>query len=202
MPQRILGLDIGAWSVKSVVLEDKFRGFRVVRASEVRVPDGEPDTLRQRQVEAIGALMAMDPEKVDATITSLAGGRTVVRNISLPYADTKKIDQTIAGELADVIPFDLDEANFDHVLVEKTADGGSVSMAVAARHQDIGDRIELFSDADIDPKHLLIDTLQLYNLYTHFVRDDASKAEEPTTPAGDASTFVAASAAAAPDAPD
>ena len=44
MPQRILGLDIGSYSVKGVLLEDSFRGFKVEAAKEVKIAAGTPET--------------------------------------------------------------------------------------------------------------------------------------------------------------
>ena len=58
MPQRILGLDIGAWSIKGVIAEDRFRSFEVTSVSEVVIASGEPETLLERRNAAIESLLA------------------------------------------------------------------------------------------------------------------------------------------------
>ncbi len=196
MPQRILGIDVGTWSVKGVILEDRFRGFRVVRVHEARIgesqaEEGEPDDRRARVVAAVEHLLAEEEEKVDATLAAMPGERSTVRFVALPYSDQKKIDLTMGGELADLLPFDVDEACHDHELINKSKDGGSLSVAAASQFEHVEDYLGVLQEAGADPKQLGLDALDLFNLYTHFLKDDASKAEEPAQPAADAGTFVA-----------
>ena len=199
MPQRILGLDVGTWSVKGVVLEDRFRTFRLLGCSEVRVAPGD-EPLAERQTEAIRELMAAEPEKVDAIVTGLPAERATVRFVNLPYADTRKVDQTIGGELADVVPFDIDESVSSHEILAKTDGGGSLSLAAIAPFASIEDFLATLSAGGADPRYLGVDTLHLFNLYTHFIKNDASKAESPGTPSVDAGTFIMPAIDGPPDA--
>lgn len=200
MPQRILGIDVGAWSVKGVILEDRFRGFRVVRVHEARIDDGDPEDRAARLSAAIEHLLAEETEKVDAMLAALPGEKASIRFVELPFSDPKKIELTMGGELADILPFDIDEACHDHELIEKTAAGGSVSIAASAMNEHVGAYLELLNAGGVDPKVLGVDALDLYNLYTHFLKDDSSKAEEPAQPATDADTFVAATSDGPPQA--
>ena len=52
MPQRLFGVDIGAYSVKGVLVEDSMRGFRVESVREERVADGPPETRKTRVMES------------------------------------------------------------------------------------------------------------------------------------------------------
>ncbi len=200
MPQRILGIDVGAWSAKSVLLEDRFRGFAILRAHEVPIAPGDPGSLRERQIEALRALITSEPERVDTYVASYPGERASVRWVKMPYADAKKVNQTIDGELADLLPFDVDDGVYDHAIVERPPDGSSVSLAAAAREDDVEDALAPYAEAEADPKFFGVDMLQLYNLYTHYVRDDASKPEGPVQPAPEAGTFIGPGPDAPPDA--
>ena len=180
MPQRILGLDIGSWSIKGVIAEDRFRSFTVTQVHEVIIPPGPPETLSERRTEAISALLAADTEKVDATVSALPGEKAMVRFINLPFSDSKKVDQIMEGELADLIPYDIDDGVFDHEFTRKTDDGGSLSVGAVVKTEVISDWLEEVNAAGIDPKSLGVDTLQLLNLYTHYIKDDLSKAEMPS----------------------
>lgn len=198
MPQRILGLDIGAWSVKGVVLESFFRGYRVIDAQEVVIPPGPPEERRELRLRAVRELLGGEPcSKTELVVTALPGEQSTSRFIPLPYSDHRKVDATIVGELADLIPIDVDEAIVDHTILQKTADGGSVSFAIAVPKVDVSAHLELLSEAGVNPRFLSVDIAQLYNLYTHFLKEDQSRAEEPGTPATEASTFIIA----APDGP-
>lgn len=190
MPQRIFGVDIGAYSVKGVLVEDSLRGFRVESAQEVRVAEGPPETRKVRVGEALKELLGTPAIKVDAYAAALPLDLSTTRFITLPYSDPKKIAQTLPGELADVLPFDLDEAAFDHSLERKLDDGSSVNLAAVAQVPRVKEFLGVLEAAGIDPKFLGVDALQLYNLYTHFLRTDASKAEAPGASAADAGTFI------------
>ena len=57
MPQRILGIDIGSWSAKAVLVESSFRGFKVEEVHEVPIGAGDDSTKTERQVAALELLL-------------------------------------------------------------------------------------------------------------------------------------------------
>lgn len=235
MPQRILGIDLGAWSAKAVLVETSFRGFEVISAREVRVappprssaaPEGtagaeggataaerDPITAAQRQVDALRALVGgsagaplpgeaepLAPLRADVYVVSFPGELATVRQVPLPFADTKRVEQTIGGELADLLPFEITDAVFDHAVVKRLEDGSSVSLCAATRKEDLAAFLGTVHAAGLDPKFLPVDAFQLHALYSHFLREDLSKAESPLQPVPEAGTFVAAVPGGPPDA--
>lgn len=190
MPQRILGVDLGSWSVKAVLAESAFRGYSIEATFEAPVGRGPPETESERQLEALSEILAVPGLKPDTVVAALPGELATMRTVELPFSDTRKIEATMEGELADLLPFDIHEAVFDHAIQDKQEDGTSRSLAAAAREEDIRDRLAILQDAGLDPRFLPVDTLQLYNLYTHFLHDDASRAEAPVESAPEAATFV------------
>ena len=146
MPQRILGVDVGTWSVKAVLLESQFRGFRVVGAKETRIDDGEPETLTERRSEALRRI-ADDPElRRDGAVAALSAGDATSRFVELPFADARRVDQVIEGEMADLIPFPIEDAVFDHVLLEKRSES-SLSLAAAAPRNRVRQRLDTLMNA-------------------------------------------------------
>lgn len=199
MPSNIIGIDMGAWSVKAVLLESTFRGHRVEAVQEVPVAPGSPETKSERQLEALQELLAVSGFRADTVIAALPGEQASTRFIELPFADAKKVDATIGGELADVLPFDVFDAVYDHAVQEKTEDGGSISLCASALETPVRELLGTLSEADVDPRFLPVDMLQLYNLYTHFLQEDASKAESPGQASEDAGTFIQAAPGGPPD---
>jgi general secretion pathway protein L len=200
MPQRILGIDLGSWSVKAVQLETSFRGFEVTNLGEARVKPGEPETKIERQVQALQELMVGGTLRADATVVGFPGESTTMRFISLPFQDQKRVEATISGELEDAVPFDLAQAIYDHAIVRKLDDGGSVSLCAVAYREQVRKHLEALHGAMVDPKFLPPDVLQLFNLYSSFLREDLSKAEAPAQAVADAGTFVAPVPGGPPDA--
>ncbi|MCB9652588.1 MAG: pilus assembly protein PilM [Deltaproteobacteria bacterium] len=198
MPQRILGVDIGSWSVKGVLVETAFRTFNVVAAKEIPLPpETEDSTLTSRRIEALRAVT--EDLRADVVVAGYPGDAAVMRFVSLPYADARRIDQTIAGELEDLLPYELDDAVFSHELLTKDAEG-SLSLCAAAQSDRVKETLETFQAAGLDPRFLPIDVVELFNLYTHLLHDDASRPEAPPSPSEEAETFIVAAPDAPPDA--
>ena len=102
MPQRILGVDLGSWSVKAVLLETGFRGFKVEKAVELPIApagetaDGEePPVLAERQALALSELLADEVLRADAQVAAFPGEDAAIRFVWLPFADQRKVDQVI-----------------------------------------------------------------------------------------------------------
>ena len=185
MAQRILGIDLGQWSVKALLIETGFRTQRLIRAEEELVEDGPNSSLNERQSHALQTLLHTYGEELraDATVVSFPGNSTAVRFVSLPFADTRRINQIIEGELADALPFDLSEGIYDKVIVErreqKGTPGESLILAAAAQSDPLMNFLSSLAEAGVDPKFLPVDVLSLYNLYTHCLLSQEEAAEGP-----------------------
>src|SRR5262245_45609880 len=114
MPQRILGIDLGSWSVKAVMIETGLRGFEVVAVREARVKTGDADTKLERQIQALQELLLDGKMRADAYVAGFPSEGTTLRFITLPFSDQKRVEATLAGELEDTVPFDLAQAVYDH----------------------------------------------------------------------------------------
>ncbi|MBK6690224.1 MAG: pilus assembly protein PilM [Deltaproteobacteria bacterium] len=200
MPQRILGIDLGSWSAKAVLIESSFRGFKVEAAQEVPIPDGAADSKNERRISALKVLMGEGKLKADLVVAAISGEQATTRFVTLPFSDPKKIDQIIEGELADNLPFPIEEAVFAHTMIDKLPDGSSMNLAAAAPKPKVQAILETLKAGGVDPRFLGVDVLELYDLYTHLLKEDASKAEAPTVAAPDASTFIQPIPGGPPDA--
>ena len=203
MPQRILGIDVGSWSVKAVLIETGFRGFQVQRAIEFPLdlvnldnPASKDEKLAPeeereiRQSLALSRLLEQESLRSDAQVTGFKGEDTAIRFVNLPFADTRKIDQIFEGELEDLVPFDLYEGVFDYQILERHlvrgSPGSSLSLAAAARRSKAQSFLTHLNEAGLDPKFLPVDVLGLYNLYTHFLADDGTRPQTPGHPPDEA----------------
>lgn len=206
MAQRILGIDLGHWSVKAVLLESTFRSHRVLEVAEIPIPapktadkagdeaeaanaanaagatdaaeDDPSDSFEARQAEALRELLAQPQFRADQEVASLGAEQVAIRFIELPFSDRRRINQVLEGELADQLPFDLDAASFDHAMLSKTAEG-SLSLAAASPNARIEALLTRLQGAGLDPRALGVDVLQLYNLYTHDLAEHPAPPELP-----------------------
>ncbi|MBI2378602.1 MAG: pilus assembly protein PilM [Deltaproteobacteria bacterium] len=203
MPQRFVGIDVGASSVKAVVLEDSMRGHRVVSAKEVPIAWTGPASAEETKVARENALRTLlaEPEVTsDRSVATFPGELVTIRFVTLPFSDARKVEMTLPGEVADVIPFDLDEAVLGHEVVEKKEDGASISLVTLAKKDRVSSALADALAAGLDPRCLVVDVLALFNLYSHYLENDGSKAEAPSSAAPGTDTFVLARPGGPPDA--
>lgn len=137
----ILGLDIGPRQIKAVKIE----AGRRVRISALEIIDiGEYENLES-------ALQQLRERNLvcGTCVTSIHPGRLSLRNISMPFRDERKIRQTIAFELEQVIPFPIEDAVIDFIVAadaqasQAPAGAPSEVMAAVAPKALVRERIQL-----------------------------------------------------------
>src|SRR5512146_1777239 len=102
MAQRILGLDLGAHAVKAVLVESTFRGYGVAGTARAPVAASEGEASPARWTAAVKALLAESGLTFDAAVVGLPGAGASSLAVTLPFADPRRIEQTIAFDVADV----------------------------------------------------------------------------------------------------
>jgi len=151
MSHTICGIDLGAFSVKLVMLEVGFRSTHLRGLLETAVPGGDGPLL-ERQITAIQDALS----RVSAEATpylALPGDMLSIRLVDLPFADPRKIDQVVGYELEGQIVHALDDVVFDHVLV-RVGDQGSTVMACAAKRDDIAQYLAALESHGTEPRAL------------------------------------------------
>jgi general secretion pathway protein L len=146
---RILGLDLGSYRVKGVVLETTLRGFTISDTFSAPVPtDGDR---MERLKAALPRLIESGPLAVDTVVVALPGVSLATHPITLPFSDPKKIEATLAGEVESQVPFDLSEAVYDYQPGPTDERGTSLLVGVVKR-EELAQTLELLKVAKLDPR--------------------------------------------------
>src|SRR5574341_1098916 len=96
MAQTLLGLDLGAHSVKAVLLESTRRGWSVAGTARVPAPpspEGGESPLRDRQIAAARELIASRGWLPDAVAAAVPGATAASHVVTLPFTDPRRIDR-------------------------------------------------------------------------------------------------------------
>lgn len=115
MARRVIGLDLGAYSVKLVRLEigkqtPKFDVATVVEEVLVLDEEGsEPKELHEKQREAVQRLVQEGFVEAEAYVTGLGAHEGQMRTMSVPALDNRKIAAVLPGLLETEVPFDVDD---------------------------------------------------------------------------------------------
>lgn len=157
--QRLLGLEVTKTYVRAALLNVSLRKTTVEALEEVSVLDAGG------QEEALWA--AVGDLKPDATAIALSGEKVFFRRIELPTAAMKEIQNVLSFELESTVPFEMDDAVFDHRVLKasRTEETTVPVFAAVARIEDVQERIDLVKSAlKIEVERVGVGALPLANL--------------------------------------
>lgn len=177
---RVLGLDLGSHSIKGVILETTYRGSSVKGYLTTPTPT-EGERLDRIKAALPRLLEQAGPTglQADQVIVSLPGTTLATHPIALPFSDQKKIESTLAFEVESQLPYDLDEAIFDHQ-ISSTDEKGAQLLVGVARKAELAPILAALKDAKLDPRIVTHAGLVYQNLFStlplSLVEGDASVA--------------------------
>ncbi len=109
---RVVGLDIGSHSLKSVVVESSLRGVVVKSYTSVTLTPGA-DKKEQMSV-ALSELAAQGALAGDSVVVAPWGSQLATHSLELPFRETKKIESALGFEVEGLLPVDLSEVVYDY----------------------------------------------------------------------------------------
>ncbi len=151
MAQHILGLDIGATTVRAVLVDSTYRGYDVLDARQAPVPaprEGGPASLRDRQAEAIRDLL--EGVAFDSAVVALPG-TSASHHVSLPFSDLHRIEQTVPFEVEAQIPFDLADVAWDWQPLQLSEAKGELLVAVVKK-EELSGLLASLAGVGLDPR--------------------------------------------------
>jgi len=156
---RIVGIDLGSYSVKAVALTTTLRGFQVAGFWEERLHAPlEGQSAAQALAATVKALLGRLGFAADTIVCGLPGSSTVTRLLHLPFTDQRKIDQIVPFEVGEQLPFDIDDVILDHQVVA-TLDGAADVLVAAVRKTDMNELLDALKAVQVDPRVLVLDTV-------------------------------------------
>lgn len=165
MAQRIIGLDIGSWSIKAMVLESSLRRMSFVALREHHLPvDAHGQALPGELPAAIKAvLQGLD---VDVLSAGVPGVQVLLRELSLPFADEKRVTPVLGFQLESLLPRPLETMVYDWHVLRKTPEGAQL-LCPAADKQWLDQWLGEVRAGGAEPRHLTLSTLAMGNLLPH-----------------------------------
>ncbi len=177
MAQRIIGLDLGSWSIKAVVLESSLRKSTLTSFRELRLELDETGRPAEDTYAETLAQMMQATGDSDAVGTSVPGDRAMTREVSLPFSDEKKIGSILGFQLETVLPKDLDQLAYDYHITGPDEDGGVKLMCPAVERTWLDSRLELLGESKADPRYLGLQPLTNAYVLPHLKRDSETIVE-------------------------
>ncbi len=162
--QKVIGLDLGTYSIKAVEIINTFNSYEISNFYEKIVPY-DPDTPRERIIPNIMELLFHENNltEADRIVTAMPGQYISSRIMTFNFSDSKKIEAAVASELEDYVPFQMDEMIVDQQQIGQI-DKKTVVLAVMTRKAYLATFLDNLKRINIDPRLVDIDSLSFYNL--------------------------------------
>ncbi len=113
-------------------------------------------------VAAERVLRAVDAPQA-LVIASVPAARASSWLLHLPFADRKRIAQTLPYEVENYVPWDLDEVVLDYDVVASGGDGAHVFAAMVPRER-VSELLGWLAEIDVDPRDIALDAAELSRL--------------------------------------
>ncbi|MBF0492750.1 MAG: pilus assembly protein PilM [Deltaproteobacteria bacterium] len=164
MPQVILALDLGSYSIKLTRAERSMGEFAISDFFEI--PFEQHEALSPEQVISVTLKKFFEehPLSYDTAITALSGTETALRTLDFPFTQAAKIDSAIDFELETFVPFPVEDLCIDYIPIQKKASQTTVIAAYTPKAQ-IAKFLGMLSEANFDPRYVGVESLDLANLY-------------------------------------
>jgi len=172
--KNLVGLDIGSSAVKAVELKAAGKGYRVAAFGMQPVP---PDSIVDGAIIDAGAVAeairrVFEENKAFKTkdvCASLSGNAVIVKKITLPVMTASELNDSIAWEAEQYIPFDVQDVNLDYQILDPgtgpDSRGSMDVLLVAAKKEKIGDYTGVIAQAGRTPVIVDVDAFALQNAY-------------------------------------
>lgn len=163
MPQTILGIDVGSYSVKVAEVVRSFKGFAFVHFYERKIQYSEVLTREESVTSALQGILEDNALTWDSCFTALPGRSIATRFVDFPFGQIKKIDQAVEFEIEDHVPFRLEDLVLDYHITRATKDSSSVIVFYAEKAAFVKFLTEL-GNAGVDPRRVCVEGVELVNL--------------------------------------
>ncbi len=164
--QRVIGLDIGSYSIKAVEIVNTFKSYEITNFYENVIPHIEELPLDIVIPACMEQLFKENKLEADRIITAMPGQYISSRIMSFNFSDPRKVSAAIVSEIEDAVPFNLDDMIIDHQILG-TMEGKTVALVVMTRKNFMRSFLEYLHRINIDPKLVDVDSLSFYNLSSY-----------------------------------
>jgi general secretion pathway protein L len=164
---KILGVDIGSFSIKIAELDTTGKGYVLSNFFELNL---SVDPNKDRGIEIIEKLREV-ASRYDAGTTKWVIGvpqhKVSVHQKRFPFRERQKILKSLPFELEDDIPLDIDDVIFDAKIIEYIGQN-TETITVTTPKETVKETLALSKDCGFDPEIVSVEALALANMFEHW----------------------------------
>ncbi len=156
----VVGLDVGSWSAKLAQLKAGLRSVQLLRVEEHRFERNASPADRE---ESLRGFLDEHGFPNEFVVAAYPANRVTQRHVRFPFVGAKRVQQALAFEIEEALPFPILDAVLVHEQVEIGA-GQTEALAVLAPRENLAEYLASFARAGVDPRVVDIEGASLGNL--------------------------------------
>lgn len=168
--KKIVGIDIGSSSIKLAELTVNSGGailenFAVVPSPQQAITNGEiTDSILV--AESIRSAFKENGFKNKKACVGLSGTAVIIKKISIPRVEPKRLREQVQYEAAQYLPFDVSQVTLEHHVLSFTSSPENLDvLVVAAQNEYILNYISSINQAGLKCGILDVNSLALANIF-------------------------------------
>lgn len=171
IPQKILSIEITKTTIQAALVKAQGKKRIILKLIKKDI-----DTSHYNS-SVINSLKEIKSEvKYDKIYTLFYSSQIIFKDLTLPIVGSKKIKLIVPFEIESQLPFSLDKAVIDNVIIAETKQPKKTDLIVAAtKESNLRDYLSLFSSAGLEVNRVGVDILELYSLYKYIMPKFSSK---------------------------
>ncbi|HEY9828920.1 MAG TPA: type IV pilus assembly protein PilM [Stenomitos sp.] len=169
--KEVVGIDIGSSSIKLVQLKEQKGNYTLVHVGVIPLPVQAivDNSLMDAAsiADAIKSLIASQGVKAKDVACSISGNSVIIRKILLPAMPPEELEDQIAWEAEQYIPFDINDVNMDfQILSPDSIDPSKMNVLLVASKKDIiNDYVSVFNEAGLHLSVVDVDSFAVQNAF-------------------------------------
>ncbi|HYQ60696.1 MAG TPA: type II secretion system protein GspL [Desulfatiglandales bacterium] len=156
-PKYVVGLQVKEGFIGAVQIYVGLKGPEIDKAVFIEVADPE------RVQEELKRLFHEEGFKKEMIVTSLPSSKALIREISLPISQPKKVEKVIKYQMEPYLPCPVEEVLVD--FLHPGTDGGILTFGVEKKY--LAEHLALLAGAGIEPDAVTLDDIALYSLFLY-----------------------------------
>jgi type IV pilus assembly protein PilM len=168
--QKILGLDIGTYSIKALIIWNNYKNLKIFKFIEKKIEYDTKMSLQIAQQKTLANLLTEEQFDYD-----LAYGALDSRFVSIHKVDFKNIKKRdlpgfLRNELESSSPFAIEDSIFDYQIINSDKKSSS-ALAILCEKERIKQLLETFEQGQIKVKIIDIEHLTYLNIISYLIPD-------------------------------
>ncbi|MCB0309262.1 MAG: pilus assembly protein PilM [Bdellovibrionales bacterium] len=166
MGQKVLGLDMGSFSVKAALFDTTFRTYELTdlfESAPLKMDDLDLPEQQAVLTEAILRLMEDNQIQPSTVVIGIPGSDVSTKDLILPLPEAQ-VEKVLPFELESFLPFELSDLIIDHHVISSSKSETHV-LAAAAQKALIEERLKVAQNAGIEPAFIGLESAYLFNLF-------------------------------------